>query len=329
MGSQHSSENGNNKLSSGVSKKHHENNNQFSGNVSGSNQDLSGSISYIGIKTENNTTKEQSKSGSSLSQKNENEIDNNNTNNNNSNELKIPTFFEWKEGGNNVIITGSFSGWGHRFAMNKNEKTNNFELLLYLPKGIYQFKFIVDNVWRCSKYYKTETDKGNNTNNILDNSLQLNEKIKVQTKEKVNHEKNNNTEKKSNEHKHSNNHKNLMNIEAIKKYYGNIYPDKNQLNNNAPSVPQAYSYRMNLNFNTNQNKFGNPKQLNVNDNNNYFNIDYKDITISSHVYLNHLFSSCDNKNLIKNNNQKFISITTTIRVRSKLTTLTYIHPLQK
>ena len=213
--------------------------------------------------------------------------------------------------------------------MNKNEKTNNFELLLYLPKGIYQFKFIVDNVWRCSKYYKTETDKGNNTNNILDNSLQLNEKIKVQTKEKVNHEKNNNTEKKSNEHKHSNNHKNLMNIEAIKKYYGNIYPDKNQLNNNAPSVPQAYSYKMNLNFNTNQNKFGNPKQLNVNDNNNYFNIDYKDITISSHVYLNHLFSSCDNKNLIKNNNQKFISITTTIRVRSKLTTLTYIHPLQK
>ena len=33
-----------------------------------------------------------------------------------------------------------------------NKKTNTHELLLYLPKGEYQFKFIIDNVWKCSSF---------------------------------------------------------------------------------------------------------------------------------------------------------------------------------
>jgi len=43
-------------------------------------------------------------------------------------EFKIPTVFEWKEGGNNVYITGSFSNWSQWFIMSKIN--NTFELNL-------------------------------------------------------------------------------------------------------------------------------------------------------------------------------------------------------
>jgi hypothetical protein len=43
-------------------------------------------------------------------------------------EIKIPTDFEWKEGGNVVYITGTFSNWSQWFIMNKIN--NKFELNL-------------------------------------------------------------------------------------------------------------------------------------------------------------------------------------------------------
>lgn len=36
--------------------------------------------------------------------------------------------------------------------MNFNPSSHNYELLLYLPKGVYEFKFIVDNKWRYSSF---------------------------------------------------------------------------------------------------------------------------------------------------------------------------------
>lgn len=43
-------------------------------------------------------------------------------------EQKIPTRFEWKDGGNLVYLTGSFSNWTQWFVMNK--KDNTFEITL-------------------------------------------------------------------------------------------------------------------------------------------------------------------------------------------------------
>lgn len=43
-------------------------------------------------------------------------------------EIKIPTAFEWKEGGNIVYITGTFSNWSQWFIMTKIN--NKFELNL-------------------------------------------------------------------------------------------------------------------------------------------------------------------------------------------------------
>ena len=129
------------------------------------------SSSYKGITTDTTSINGNSLTSNSLSDKNENQEDK-------INEIKIPTLFEWKEGGNDIIITGSFCGWKDRFAMSKNEKNNFYELKLYLPKGEYQFKFIVDNIWKCSNFYPTVTDQNNNTNNILNNTIELNKIIK-------------------------------------------------------------------------------------------------------------------------------------------------------
>lgn len=41
---------------------------------------------------------------------------------------KAQTFFEWKDGGNVVYITGTFSNWSQWFIMAKNN--NSFELFL-------------------------------------------------------------------------------------------------------------------------------------------------------------------------------------------------------
>lgn len=57
-------------------------------------------------------------------------------------EQKYPMKFEWKEGGNEVYLTGRFRNWEHQFQMNFNPSSHNYELLLYLPKGVYEFKFI-------------------------------------------------------------------------------------------------------------------------------------------------------------------------------------------
>jgi Glycogen recognition site of AMP-activated protein kinase len=41
-------------------------------------------------------------------------------------DIKIPTTFEWKEGGNIVYITGTFSNWSQWFMMTKTLKIIKF-----------------------------------------------------------------------------------------------------------------------------------------------------------------------------------------------------------
>ena len=272
-------------------------------------------------------------------------------------EIKIPTIFEWKEGGKNVLITGSFCNWAHQFAMNKNNNNNNFELLLYLPKGIFQFKFIVDGNWNCSNYYEIVFDENNNANNQIDNTKIMNDKI---NKNKKN---NSNVSFNNNKIKTRSSSKNISNVEYNKKNYGNYFP--NSYNFKIPILPSFFNYKMNVNFNTNQNFLGNSKFLNVNDEKNLYSYDYKNITIPKHIFINHLFMNCNNNNINnlnkkeklneennknnenfsflcvpENNNnniepecnnknkKKYINITTTMRVRSKFTTIVYIKPLK-
>ena len=85
------------------------------------------------------------------------------------NDQKISYKFEWKDGGNEVKIAGSFlDNWSRQEEMKKNLSSGIYEIIIELPKGIHQFKFIVDNQWVCSQYYTIIHDNLNNSNNIID-----------------------------------------------------------------------------------------------------------------------------------------------------------------
>ena len=311
MGSQNNSSNS---LLKQNHKKDKKKNNDNGSNTSSIN--FNDSSSYKGITTDTTSINGNSLTSNSLSDKNENQEDK-------INEIKIPTLFEWKEGGNDIIITGSFCGWSHRFAMDLNKKTNNYELLLYLPKGEYQFKFIIDNVWKCSSFYEKVTDNNNNTNNIIDNTKQLTEKIKEREKENLRTAdttpNNNFYEKNKNRKVKKNINNTTINLnEEMKKIYGIYYPLKEQLNEEPPNLLQSYSSLINFsNY-----SFTNEKYLYNILKNNLIRETFKSGKIPTHVYLNHLFmSNEDSKNYLK--------ITSIIRIRRKFTSIIYYHPKRK
>ena len=318
MGSQNSSTNSlNKKKSNNKNKKSNQEMNQ-------SQIYFNDSSSYKGVKTDTTSLNGNSLSGnSSISDKNN---ENNNSNiSEQKNNIKIPTLFQWKEGGNNIIITGSFCGWSHRFNMMKNEQNNYYELMLYLPKGEYQFKFIVDNIWKCSNFYPTVTDLNNNTNNILDNTKELNYILKEKEKEKEGENQNTaNSSINDNNNNNSNRKKSYKNAtinlnDEIRKNYCNLYPLKEQLNSEPPNLPQYYINSINLN---NYSNIGEKKFIYNKMNNNLIRETFQSVKIPNHVYLNHIFSNCkEDKNYNRN--------CTSFRIRSKFATIIYIHPYQK
>ena len=76
--------------------------------------------------------------------------------------------FTWDEGGNNVKLIGSFSNWTKYYDMEKDEKDQIFKFSLPLENGKYQYKFIVDGIWKWSKKQNAEDDGKGNINKILD-----------------------------------------------------------------------------------------------------------------------------------------------------------------
>lgn len=57
-------------------------------------------------------------------------------------DIKIPTAFEWREGGNIVYITGSFSNWSQWFIMTKIN--NKFEISLVLIFSLKDILFFIN-----------------------------------------------------------------------------------------------------------------------------------------------------------------------------------------
>jgi hypothetical protein len=81
----------------------------------------SGDSTYKGYKSEQSSTSEGPKEGDTTDTSSHIDMK----------ELKVKTFFEWKEGGNNVYITGTFANWSQLFAMNR-VGNNKFELCLVI-----------------------------------------------------------------------------------------------------------------------------------------------------------------------------------------------------
>ncbi len=96
---------------------------------------------------------------------------------------KVLTPFKWKEGGSTVYVTGSFSNWNQWFIMNKSETIpNEFYISLELPIDVYQYKFIVDSVWKFAKDQTQINDGLGNINNTIDNSIFYKSQEKVNKK---------------------------------------------------------------------------------------------------------------------------------------------------
>ena len=82
-------------------------------------------------------------------------------------------FFQWDGNEKNVYLTGSFCNWLQFFEMRKceqvdntGEKNDKSYLLLFLPRGTYQYKFKINSKWKCNSNFPTCSDKDGNINNV-------------------------------------------------------------------------------------------------------------------------------------------------------------------
>ncbi|KAF9165882.1 hypothetical protein DFQ26_009176 [Actinomortierella ambigua] len=80
-----------------------------------------------------------------------------------------PQKFHWKHGGESVQVTGTFDNWQRTIQMKKIPSTTDEYMAtieLDRTQNIY-FKFVIDNVWRCSTEFPTVPDDSGNLNNVL------------------------------------------------------------------------------------------------------------------------------------------------------------------
>lgn len=221
------------------------------------------------------------------------------------NDNKINIKFEWKEGGSKVEMSGSFlDNWKKKEKLEKNPTTGIFEVYLDIPKGIHQFKFIVDEKWMCSSNYATINDK-NNTNNIIDTTNFPTNNIPIENTSSTNVKK----KKKKNK-----------DIE-----YNCIYPKASEVNSEAPGIPQHYISCFDINNQTKQeylslfpNKLVFDKRKNFIENNTF-----KDIITISHDKISHICYNIGNEN---SDQDKFVRTSITHRIKHKFLTIIYYTP---
>lgn len=77
--------------------------------------------------------------------------------------------FIWKYGGKEVLLAGTFTTWHPSIQMVPCDHENEYwrALVELDPSREWEFKFVVDGVWRCSLDLPTRTDTQGNTNNII------------------------------------------------------------------------------------------------------------------------------------------------------------------
>lgn len=78
----------------------------------------------------------------------------------------VPTVILWAHGGQHVELEGSFDNWTQRHVMQHSGK--DFTIVKLLPPGMYQYKFIVDGLWRHDPNLQCMYDDQGNINNVLE-----------------------------------------------------------------------------------------------------------------------------------------------------------------
>ena len=254
---------------------------------------------------------------------------------------RFATVFQWDGDGKNVYLTGSFCDWNQFFEMEKHEdpnnnKNNKFILTLFLPKGAYQYKFKIDDQWKCNSNFPTCSDKNGNINNIID--LTKKKKEEVTTDFTSSYLTVGGVEQKLDETKFIN----LSQILKNKKYEDNNNSDNdnekelsdicseiNKISENSSiyNYKNGFSFDYDLVSNQNKeedkNKFLEEEELNRLIN----NYAYKKILPVRHEHIDHLFLNKHNFNKPKNNKKLIVSCS--VRYGFKTTTIIYYTPKMK
>ncbi|KAL8944423.1 MAG: hypothetical protein Q9216_000474 [Gyalolechia sp. 2 TL-2023] len=81
----------------------------------------------------------------------------------------VPTTVQWKQSGDRVYVTGTFTSWSRKFRMHRDPTTNIPTAVLQLTPGTHHVKFIVDGVMQLSNELPTAVDY----TNILVNYIEV------------------------------------------------------------------------------------------------------------------------------------------------------------
>ena len=218
---------------------------------------------------------------------------------------KVPVTFEWDKGGNSVYVTGNFCNWKQFFLMKKNEN-DIYCLTLNLKKGLIQYKFKVDNEWKCNDKFPIINDHGNQ-NNYIDTT---NWEISVGKSDETT----TNTEVsfKQIDNKSINVSLELQNAQ---KNYTNYIPKLNELNVIAPKTPEQYIKNIGLNNNTSEEEKSDFYTESY---------DYKSIKSVFHEQINHMNYKIKNNKIVNNSRDKNSVVCSIVsRYRLKFTTFVY------
>mmetsp|Transcript_1842 Transcript_1842/g.6524 ORF Transcript_1842/g.6524 Transcript_1842/m.6524 type:complete len:292 (-) Transcript_1842:298-1173(-) len=74
----------------------------------------------------------------------------------------------WPYGGRKVSIIGSFNGWREAIPMNYNDEDKCFLVVLTVPGGKHQYRFLVDGVNRTDPKQRTERDDKGELVNVIE-----------------------------------------------------------------------------------------------------------------------------------------------------------------
>ena len=227
-----------------------------------------------------------------------------------SNNTKTNYLFTWNEGGNQVKITGSFCDWKIKFDMTKDPNDNIFKCQLPLENKLYQFKFIIDDEWKCSNKYSIKEDNSGNLNNILDltNYIEKKEEMKKKTSEKkvIKIEKENTKETEINKNK----------IKKKESIYSSQYPSNDSIIP-LPLPNKRYYQSFKLDRYSHQNNIGNKKYYEFFQKYSFSDeTSSKPIFLLGHINLNHLISS---------KNKKMINIKNCMSFRFREKACTFIY----
>lgn len=87
---------------------------------------------------------------------------------NSSSSLQVHEFV-WKYSGKQVFLAGTFNNWNPSIELLPTDQAKEYfrAQVLLDPKQPWEFKFVVDGIWRCSLDIETVSDLNGNLNNII------------------------------------------------------------------------------------------------------------------------------------------------------------------